>query len=345
MPLPKGCHQTEETKRKMRENHLSKKNPQKWKEALEKSSLAHKGKKRPPFSEEWRRKMSESRKGIVVDRSNYVKRSGWHHTAESNLKNRLAHLGKSHPISEETKKKISIANKGRILDPNTRKGKNNSFYGKHHSEKSKMRMLIASKGNKYHLGHPHSEASKKMMSEAHKMNVKNSERLRELGKLRIGKKLSKELYDKTINHLKKMMNKPEIKQKISESLKAYYETHPEAVEARRQGAVNMGGKFPKTNTSIEVKIQDFLREKGIKFKTDYSLLGITRSDVFIPPKICIYADGDYWHRIPKRMKRDEKQTKILTDHGFIVARFWEKDINQNFDIVSSSIMNLLGSIL
>ena len=49
-----------------------------------------------------------------------------------------------HKPSEESKKKMSEARKGKHL------GKDNSFYGKHHSEESKKRMSEANKGRHWY---------------------------------------------------------------------------------------------------------------------------------------------------------------------------------------------------
>ena len=61
----------------------------------------NKGKK---FSVEWRKKMSEAKKG---NRHFFF---GKHHSEETKLKSRLAHLGKKH--SEETKRKMSESQRG-----------------------------------------------------------------------------------------------------------------------------------------------------------------------------------------------------------------------------------------
>ena len=67
--------------------------------------------------------------------------SGFKHKPESNLKNRLSHLGKLRSL--ETKQKIS----------NSISGKNHHMYGKHHSKKTRQKMSDSHKGKKISLEH------------------------------------------------------------------------------------------------------------------------------------------------------------------------------------------------
>lgn len=77
--------------------------------------------------------------------------------------------------SEETKVKISKANKGKIVSEESRKklseslkiamaGEKNSFYGRHHKEKTKTEQSTRMKGNKFFAGKHHSDEFKKMKS-------------------------------------------------------------------------------------------------------------------------------------------------------------------------------------
>ena len=104
IPWIKGKHHTEKHKQKM--------------------SLAFKGKKRKPFSEEWKRKISESHKGKKLSEEHKKKLS-------------LAIKGKKR--SEETKRKMS----------EWQKGKNNHNYGKHLTGETKRKMSLAKKGKHY----------------------------------------------------------------------------------------------------------------------------------------------------------------------------------------------------
>lgn len=107
---------------------------------------------------------------------------------------------------------------------------------------------------------------------------------------------------------------------------------------------------PIQDTSIEIKLQEALYREGIPFKTHSAILG--QPDIFIEPNICIFADGDYWHGNPMKYKADsslmykkilnrkmtakevwDKDAKIsdeLDKQGYIVLRFWEYSIRNEF---------------
>lgn len=102
-------------------------------------------------------------------------------------------------------------------------------------------------------------------------------------------------------------------------------------------------KFPKKNSSIEVKIQDFLKQLGVEFFTHQYIKEIEHSyqcDILIPSKkLIIECDGDYWHGNPKKYsdeglterilrqrELDKIRTKELIGKGFRVLRLWECQI-------------------
>ncbi len=103
-------------------------------------------------------------------------------TIESNLKNRLAHLGKK--TSEETKKRQSLAyEKNKELHIARLKG-NKYALGHKMSEESKRRMIIKKTGQK------HSEETKIKMSLARKGRVCSEETRRKISLTNTGNKWS-----------------------------------------------------------------------------------------------------------------------------------------------------------
>lgn len=81
------------------------------------------------------------------------------------------------------------------------------------------------------------------------------------------------------------------------------------------------------NTSIERRLQAALKENKIKFHCHPTMYGLP--DIIVKPKICVFADGEYWHNRPTRIIRDRKISRKLRTLGYKVLRFPGKRINRN----------------
>lgn len=88
--------------------------------------------------------------------------------------------------------------------------------------------------------------------------------------------------------------------------------------------------LPTKNSSIEIKIQNFLKQLGIEFFTHQYMKEIEHGyqcDILIPSmNLVIECDGDYWHKYPIGLERDHIRTKELIEQGFKVLRIWESEI-------------------
>lgn len=130
------------------------------------------------------------------------------------------------------------------------------------------------------------------------------------------------------NKNKPMSEKHRVNNTIS--VTRFYNT-PEGRAIQRRRATIARGKYPQTNTSIEISLQEFLKKRGTQFETDKPLLGVTKVDIFIEPNICVYADGDYWHNYPKGIENDRRIAKILKERDYKVLRFWGSEIRESLD--------------
>lgn len=166
-----GFKHSEETKRKMTgrkmseeaRRHMSK---PKSKEHIKKMIDAKTGKKLPCWSEERRQKMSKIMKGRVISEEwrNKISASkkgqnGWKLSEDTKRKMRDA-CKKRKPISEETRKRLSESHLGQVSGnkgnkyseeskrnlSESHKGKSTWMKGKHHTEESKEKNRLA------HLG-------------------------------------------------------------------------------------------------------------------------------------------------------------------------------------------------
>jgi very-short-patch-repair endonuclease len=121
----------------------------------------------------------------------------------------------------------------------------------------------------------------------------------------------KSLSQQHINKLKEIRNKP-----------AYIKL----LKERRSKII-----FPLKDTSIEIKIQNFLQQLGIEYYTHKYMPEINHAyqcDIFIPSmNMVIECDGNYWHKYPTGREIDNIRTKELLEKGFKVLRLWEHEIN------------------
>lgn len=104
------------------------------------------------------------------------------------------------------------------------------------------------------------------------------------------------------------------------------------------------GKF-KRETSIHIKIRDILLKYNLVFIEEFNLKYYSLDFAFPEFKICIEADGDYFHvnpvkypngpqdKIQKRnFGRDKAKNTYLQKCKWTIVRFWESEINQdNFE--------------
>ena len=80
------------------------------------------------------------------------------------------------------------------------------------------------------------------------------------------------------------------------------------------------------DTDIEIILEEWLNDNHIPFEKQKMIAGRTVVDFFIPPNICLYADGDYWHSLPDHKKKDDEMNILLPKLGYVVLRLLGSEI-------------------
>jgi G:T-mismatch repair DNA endonuclease (very short patch repair protein) len=118
-------------------------------------------------------------------------------------------------------------------------------------------------------------------------------------------------------------NKRNMKQTFKEGHEVPQEWR-DAVKENRKTQV-----FPKVDTSIEIKIQNFLKELKIEFFA-HQYMDIEHGyqcDILIPSKkTVIECFGTYWHKYPYGKEVDSLRCQELRAKGWRVLVFWENEI-------------------
>jgi len=158
---------------------------------------------------------------------------------------------------------------------------------------------------------------------------RSKETIEKIRKANIGRKLSKEHKLKlSMIHSERCKNNPQIVKRLTEKRKGskLTELHKSRIKEARKKQI-----LPKRDSSIEIKIQYFLKALGIDFFTHQYIKDIKHGyqcDILIPSmKMVIECDGNYWHRYPVGTELDHIRTKELIKNGFRVLRLWESEIN------------------
>ncbi|MGA2130650.1 MAG: DUF559 domain-containing protein [Candidatus Pacearchaeota archaeon] len=219
-------------------------------------------------------------------------------------------------ISEETRKKISEALKGkkypRELYPNrSTTGKKYKWKVKDFIPKNLNVFIESGKNTRFNKNII--PWNKGLTKETDERVKKYSENLKEIAKTGIF-----------------IPNSP-----FTKGHKSYTPEHLSEEQKRKIGIKNKEHRkyqvFPIKDTSIELKIQSFLKQLGIEYIA-HGYMHIEHGyqcDILIPStKTIIECDGNYWHKYPNGTEIDHIRTKELIEKGYRVIRLWEHEIKK-----------------
>jgi DNA mismatch endonuclease (patch repair protein) len=103
------------------------------------------------------------------------------------------------------------------------------------------------------------------------------------------------------------------------------------------------------DTTIEIALRKALWHSGIRYRKNYTKLPGKPDIAITKYKIAVFCDGEFWHgkdwnskqgqiqtnreywvpKIERNINRDNMTDKHLDNQGWIVLRFWGKDIQKN----------------
>lgn len=219
-------------------------------------------------------------------------------------------------------------NKGK--HPEYLQGKNHPMYGRKHKEKSKIKMSRAKSGKHYpkmslaKMGSiPWNKGLKGWMSKEH------IQKLSEIAKSHIPWNKGKRVQSNTgRTHFKKGH--------IPWNWKGGDLRFPECPHCGKRLSTYLSKtcsecwlKF-KRPTSIEKKVYDELKAKGLLFERQKTIGNKFTVDVYIPKlNLIIECDGDYWHNLPNNKRRDISKDAYLKKCGFDVLRLTGTEIKDD----------------
>ena len=107
------------------------------------------------------------------------------------------------------------------------------------------------------------------------------------------------------------------------------------------------------DTGIEITLRKALWAAGYRYRKNYTKLPGKPDIVFTKQRVCIFCDSEFWHgkdwdvnrdrmakannadfwikKIERTIERDRENTQKLQEMGWVVLRFWGKEIQKNVD--------------
>ena len=108
------------------------------------------------------------------------------------------------------------------------------------------------------------------------------------------------------------------------------------------------------DTKMEVELRRRLWQKGYRYRKNYKVLSGKPDIVITKHKIAVFCDSEFFHgkdwdtdllptlqcsnnsefwikKISRNMERDQEVNRQLTELGWVVLRFWGKDIKKDPD--------------
>lgn len=116
------------------------------------------------------------------------------------------------------------------------------------------------------------------------------------------------------------------------------------------------------DSQIEIMLRKALWNKGLRYRKNVRSIFGTPDIAFIKKKVAVFCDSEFWHgydwpnrknsiktnkafwiaKIERNIMRDISVNEHLTKEGWIVLRFWEKDIKHNLQECVEQIVKVIA---
>ena len=133
-------------------------------------------------------------------------------------------------------------------------------------------------------------------------------------------------------------------------------------KTREQISFNMRRVHNK-NSLIERMLRSELWARNLRYRKNVHSIFGKPDIVFIGKKIAVFVDSEFWHgydwknkkneiksnkkfwinKIERNIQRDKEVTATLNSQGWIVLRFWGRDIKKNLAKCADQIENIFSN--
>ncbi len=116
------------------------------------------------------------------------------------------------------------------------------------------------------------------------------------------------------------------------------------------------------DSEIELLLRKELWSRGLRYRKNVSSVFGKPDIAFIGKKVAVFCDSEFWHgynweerkldfkshqdfwipKIERNIARDQEVNERLRDQGWVVLRFWGKEIKKDPSACADKVMRVLG---
>ncbi len=131
-------------------------------------------------------------------------------------------------------------------------------------------------------------------------------------------------------------------------------------KTKEQISFNMS-RVKNKDSDIELKLREALWERGLRYRKNVTAIEGKPDIVFLGKKVAVFCDSEFWHgynweerkkdfksnqdfwipKIERNIERDKEVNATLEAQGWIVLRFWGKEIKKNCEACVNRIEAIL----
>ena len=257
---------------------------------------------------------------------------------EKNYKRGHARRGKKNTTKHNAA--IARANKGKVNNPESIKKclqtKLEKYGNFNHSIETKTKISNTAKERgigKWMLGRIPSAETRDKISNSLKGHTTSEDTRKKIGDKNRG--LKNGMYGKSQRDFMSVEKYNLYLLSLSKGKKEWWRNYPQLKKDKWIARLKEQRKYqvlPVRDTSIEIKIKEFLDKLSIKYIQHKLIQDIDHSyqcDFFLEDfNLVIECDGDYWHNYPYYRDIDLIRTQELKNKKYKIMRLWEKDIKK-----------------
>ncbi len=132
-------------------------------------------------------------------------------------------------------------------------------------------------------------------------------------------------------------------------------------KTKEQISYNMS-RIKNKDSEIELTLRKTLWRRGIRYRKNVKTIYGHPDIAFVSKRIAVFVDSEFWHgfdwenrkkdiksnvdfwirKIERNIQRDAEVNAYLSNNGWLILRFWGKDVKKNYESCADDIVRALN---